>query len=160
MRSQLILLLAVCLLPAGCYSYRVAQLDEVQPGAGLRLRISAAEAERLAELRLREDRLVTGTLVSDGDTQVIVDTEIGVNDATRGMRALTQRITIPLAEVREVELRRLDPVKTGALLGGVAVGVGIAVAAALGGGDGADVPAPPGTSELRVPVWLRLPIRF
>lgn len=159
MRSHLLLLLASSLLLAGCYSYRVTDLDALAPGSGLRLRISPAEAERLVDLRLTEDRLVTGTLVSNGGGAVLVDTEVGVNDATRGTRALTQRISIPLGEVREIEERHLDRVKTGALVGAVALGVGIAAAAALGGGDGADVPPGPGTGELRVPVGL-LRIRF
>lgn len=159
MRSHLLLLLAAPVLFAGCYSYRVADLDDVRPGAGLRLLISPSEAERLVELRLTEDRMVHGTLVSNGGSTVLIDTRVGVNDPTRGSRALTQRIEIPLAEVREVEERQLDRFKTGALIGGVAVGVGIVAASALGGGDGADVPPGPGNGEFRVPVrWgFRVP---
>lgn len=164
MRSRVPVLLA-CLLAAapGCYSYRVTQLDAVPTGAPMRLRISPDEAERLMDLRLTEDRLVYGTLVSSAGTELMLDTQVGVNDATRGTRAFMQRITIPVAEVREVEERRFDGLKTGALVGGVAVGVGIIAAAAIGGGDGNDSPGGPGTEEFRrLPfgLRLRLPIGF
>jgi hypothetical protein len=159
----MLLFVAAPLLLSGCYSYHVTQLDDMAPGAGLRLRISPAEAERLVDLRLTEDRLVQGTLVSNGGAAVLIDTEVGVNDAVRGTRALTQRISVQLAEVREIEERRLDRFKTGALVGAVALGVGISAAAALGGGNGGDVPPDPGTGELRVPLrffgW-RLPFGF
>lgn len=145
----------------GCYSYQVSTLEDVVPGEAIRLRISAAEAERLAELRLTEDRLVPGTLVQRDDGEVLIDTQVGQNDSSRGTRALTQRITVPTGEVREVELRRLDWFRTGALIGAAGVGVGIALAAAIGGGDGRSDNGGPDTGELVVPILrFRIPFAF
>jgi hypothetical protein len=113
-------------------------------------------------LRLTEDRLVSGTLVGRDNGGLMVDTRVGANDSQRGTRMLEQRITVPAAEIREVELRELDWFKTGALIGAVGVGVGVAIAAALGGGEGRG--SGPGTDpeEIVVPVFrVRLPfLRF
>lgn len=160
MRTQLPLLLAVSVVSAGCFSYQPARLETVSPGQAVRVRISPEEADRLMELRLTDDRLVDGVLVSNGGDGMLLDTRVGVNDPQRGTRALVQRITLPSSEIREVELKRLDWLRTGALAGGVAVGVGVVIAAALEGGGGKEGPGGPDPSELVIPVGVRLPLRI
>lgn len=160
MRPLLFPLLAGALLSTGCYSYQVTNLGEVAPGTPVRLRLTPAEAERLVEFRLVDDRLIDGVLVENGGTGLVLDTRVGVNDAQRGSRAFTQRISIPTAEVREVELKQLDWFKTGVALGAGAVGLTIVARAAFGDGEGQDGPPGPDPSEIRVPRAFSLRIPF
>ena len=161
MRTLLPILLLTALTTGGCFSYQPTRLETVAPGQAVRVRISPEEADRLVELRLTDDRLVDGVLVSNGGDGVLLDTQVGTTDPQRGTRALRQRITIPAGEIREVELKRVNWLRTGALAGGVAVGVGVVVAAALAGGGGKDGPGGPDPSELVVPrLGVRLPLRI
>src|SRR5690606_15671397 len=88
----------------------------------------------------------------NGSDGLLLDTRIGMNDPTRGTRALTQRITIPASEVREVETRRINWFRTGALGAAIAAGTGIVIAAALAGGDGGNDPGPGNGVEIVVPI--------
>jgi hypothetical protein len=162
MRTQHPILLLAAVMAAGCFSYQETSLATVAPGQSVRVRISPEEADRLVELRLTDDRLVDGVLVSNGGDGLLLDTTVGMSDPQRGTRALRQRITIPPGEIREVELKRVNWLRTGALAGGVAVGVGVVIAAALEGGGGKDGPGGPDPSELVVPARLgfRLPLRI
>lgn len=151
MRTRVFLLAAGALLTTGCFSYRPTTLEAVSPGEAIRVRISPEQADRLVDVRLTDERLVDGILVSNGGQGLLLDTTVGVSDPTRGSRALTQRITIPASEVREVETRRINWFRTGALGAAVAVGTGVVIAAALAGGGGDGDPGGGGGVELVVP---------
>jgi hypothetical protein len=155
-RPNRLVALATVLLNGACFSYQPSQLESIAPGKAVRLRISPEEADRLADAGLSDSRLVDGVLVENGAAGVVLDTRIGINDPTRGTRALTQRINVAQTEIREVELRQLDRLKTGLVAGAFAVVVGAVVAAQLVGGRGrADDPGP-GPDELRVPPGFRI----
>jgi hypothetical protein len=159
MRLPLLLLAAGPLLATGCFSYQPTRLEAVSPGEAIRVRLSPEEADRLVDVRLTDERLVDGVLVSNGAEALLLDTTIGMNDPTRGMRALTQRIAIPITEVREVESRRINWFRTGALGAAIAAGTGIAIAAALAGGDAGNDPGPGNGVELVVPRGFNLGFR-
>ena len=156
MRSRLYLLAAGALLSSGCFSYRATTLESVGPGETVRVRISPEEADRLVEVRLTDERLVDGVLVANGGDGLLLDTTLGVSDPSRGTRALTQRITIPISEVREVEMRRINWLKTGVVGGAIAAGVGVVIAAAAAGGGGSPDPGGGGGVELVVPRGFNL----
>jgi hypothetical protein len=156
MRSSVFLVAAGALLTSGCFSYQPTRLEAVGPGETIRVRISPEEADRLVDVRLTDDRLVSGILVSNGGDGLLLDTTVGVNDPARGTRALTQRITIPVGEVREVEMRRVNWFKTGVVGGAIAVGVGVVAAAALAGGGGSPDPGGGGGVEIVVPRGFNL----
>jgi hypothetical protein len=136
MRGQRILLLAGVAVVTGCYRYVPARIETVEPGQAIRVRLSAAEAERLEPVRQTDLRLMEGVVVRNGSDELLVDTRIGSLDPRSGMRALTQRINVPIGGIQEVEYRRMDGLRTGAAIGVVAVAVGVGVAAAFGAGRG------------------------
>lgn len=160
-RLRQLVVAALLSLSSGCYAYHETELESVTPGTPIRIRLSPEEAARLAELRLTDARLVDGTLIANGGDRVMLDTRVGVNDPTRGSRALVQRVAVPVTEVHEVELRRLDWLKTGAIAGAFALGVGIVAAAALDGDQGDEGPGggdiPESRAPWRFPLRLRLP---
>jgi hypothetical protein len=74
---------------------------------------------------------------------------------------LHQRVNVPFGQIRDVELRERDKLKTGAAIGGVALVVGIGVAAALQGGSGGRTVDGDGPPEFHgYPFILRLPFAF
>ncbi|GMV05107.1 MAG: hypothetical protein AMXMBFR53_13870 [Gemmatimonadota bacterium] len=146
MRSSLVLLLALTTLTgSGCYKYIPSSAMEVAPGQTVRVRLSAAEAARYQDLRLADSRLLDGTVVDRTGGDLVVEATVGANDPTRGTRALVQQVSVPLAGVLGVDLKELDKVKTGLLVGGggaVLLAVILKAGDALGGEDpgGNDVP--------------------
>lgn len=158
MRAKAVLNLALPLLATGCFSYQPARIESIAPGSAVRVRISPEEAERLAAQGLSEDRLVGGKLVSNGDQTLLLDTPVSTADPTRGTRALTQRVSIPLGEVREVELRQLDWTKTAIVGGGVTAVVGFVIARQIAGGSGRDDGPGGEVPDLRPVLRLRVPL--
>lgn len=145
MRSSLVLLLAVTLTGSGCYKYIPSSAMEVTPGQAVRVRLSAAEAARYQDLRLADPRLLDGTVVDRTAGELVVEATVGANDPTRGTRALVQQVSVPLEGVLGVDLKELDKVKTGLVVGGggaVLLAAILAAGDALGGDDagGTDVP--------------------
>jgi hypothetical protein len=129
LRSLLVLPFA---FTTGCYSHIPTDLETVSPGTVIRARVSAAEAERLAPVLRRHDRVLGGTVVEHGPDGVLLDVASVV--ATEGLSPtrLNQRITLDQAQVHEVEIRRLDRLRTAGLVaGGIAAAV-MLVSAAFG----------------------------
>lgn len=155
MRSVRLLLLAASLAASGCFTYIPSSPQEVAPGQPLRLRLSAEEAARYQDLRLANPRLLEGTLVSRSASELMVEASVGVNDATRGSRALVQQVSVPLSGILEVELKRLDGFKTGLLVAGGGALL-TAVIIRSGSGSGSEDTPPDDTPDAR-----RIPlIRF
>lgn len=162
MLTRFRLLIAAVLL-SGCHAYHATELDAVRPGDPLRVRVSPDAAERLAEVRLSEDRLIEGELVQQTGDGVLLDTQVAGAATRGGTRALRQRITIERADIREVELRSVDRVRTGALIGALAVGVGYVVVNQFEGGRSEDDgPGNENPESRRRPSGIRfaIPLRF
>jgi hypothetical protein len=155
------LLLAAATALSGCYRYVPADPGRLTPGTAIRLRISAAETERLEAIRGSSERAVEGIVYGSAGGDLLLDTTVGTLDPRQGTRPLTQRLNVALSGIQEVELRQRDGMKTGAAIGVLAVATGIAVGAALGGGIGGprDPVDPPVElrSRWRLPVFT---IRF
>lgn len=130
------LVAGVLVLATGCYSYVPGRLESVQPGEAVRVRLTREEAERLEPVRISDMRYMDGVVVQRSGSELLVDTHVGSLDPQRGRRALIQRINIPLTEIQEVELRRRDYLKTGAVVGGFALATTVVILAARGGGIG------------------------
>ncbi len=126
--------MAACAIAAGCYNYRVVPLELVPVRSAVRIRISAAEAERVGAVLGREDRVLDGELLAKdaGDGILLaVSTSAGA-DAT-GVGPIHQRISIPRAGVLEVEVRRLNKAKTAGVIAAVGAATAAAAIAAFGG---------------------------
>jgi len=161
MPKRVVLIIAV-ICGSGCYSYSESAIADVTPGTAVRLRVTGAEADRLAEVRRSDDREVPGTLVRHADDSILLATPVTSPDATAGGPRLTQRIEIPLAQVQEVEVRRLDVLRTVALVGGVAAAAAFVVIEGFGKGNANDDGPPIENPELRrgPAIQFRLPIGF
>jgi hypothetical protein len=158
MRLQRVLALVGLLGAGGCYHYLPSSPQEVAQGQAVRLRLTADEAAKYADLRLGDPRLLEGTVADRSGSGVMLDATVGVNDATTGSRALTQRLNVPFSGVVEVELKVVDRTKTGFLVGGGAIIAGLAIAKAGGAFGGNDVPPIDNPEARRVPLFkIRLP---
>lgn len=127
---------AVLVMVTGCYSYSPAQLETIAPGQAVRVRLTAEEAARLEPIRVTDARLMEGVVVQRSGSELLMDSHVGSLDPQRGTRSLIQRINVPVGEIQEVELRRLDTLKTGATVGGFALATTAIILAARGGGIG------------------------
>ena len=155
-------LLAALLLAPGCYTYSEAAIADVPPGTPVRLRVTGAEADRLAELRMSDDREVPGTLLRQDHTAILLDSPVAAAGTTTRGAALSQRLEIPLSQVQEVEVRRLDGLRTAALVGAVAAAAAFVVIEGFGSGNANDDRPPIENPEYRrgPAVQIRLPVGF
>ncbi len=150
--------LLVCALTTGCYAYNAVAPESVPVGASVRTRISPSQAERVGEVLGREDRVLEGTVVQSGsETLLLAVPSVG---RTPGMptESLRQNLPIPQSEVVELEIRRLDPWRTGALVAGVAAVLGYVVYEAFDAGGGSPNQGRPGGDQSRIavisiPIW-------
>jgi len=155
MRPIRFLVLVTALAASGCFAYIPSSPQEVVPGEGVRLRLTAEEATRYLDLRLASPRVMEGTLLDRTGTELVLEASIGSNDPTRGTRALVQRVSVPLTGIVDVERKKLDTFRTGLLAGAGGVLAGAFIFRQLSG-SGSDPEDPPDTPEAR-----RIPlIRF
>jgi hypothetical protein len=141
---------------SACYSYAAAPPSGARVGERVRVRVSGAAADRLEPTLGHSDRTIEGDLLEQADSSialgVALPNQMGAGTMTSRPQ---QRIVIARAELQELELRRLDKVRT-SLLVGVGVGAVVAIAASKGssllGGSGAGG----SPNERRVPVMAPL----
>ncbi len=117
MQGRIGILLSMSLLvTAGCFHYLPTRLGETSPGMEVRVQVSPEQAGRLNEQLGTRGELIRGRLVDQLDGALLIETRV-VGSRTR----MYQRVRIPLGEVVGVEARKLRPVKTGFLIGVLAV---------------------------------------
>jgi len=147
-------------LLAACYTYTPIETAAARPGMSVRARVSAAAGERIAPLLGTSDaRLLSGTLIGDGggpDTMIVEVPTVARADAGGVVQTLHQRVSIPRAELLELEMRKLDRFRTGAFAGAAAVIVGTVVFRALRGGPGAERPPGGDGTDALVPLFRRV----
>ena len=151
MRLPVLPLFAVA---TGCYTYTPVQPTSVTPGAGVRARVSASAAERIAPLvGVNDARLLTGTFVGTDAAGFLVEVPTTSQVGTAGsFQSLAQRISIPRGDLLELETRTLDRTRTAVVVGGVAIIAGSTAAAILRANAGSERP-PGGTStDTKIPV--------
>jgi hypothetical protein len=141
---------------SACYSYVAAPAAGLRVGEHVRIRVSGAEAERLEPTLSLNGRLLEGELLEQGDSSIALGVALSLPPSSAVLPDhAEQRVLIPRADLQDVELRRLDKLRTSLLVGGaVAAVAGIAVArgSSLLGGSGAT-----GTpNERRVPSGIPL----
>lgn len=148
----------------GCYRYAPIEAATIQPGAGVRVRISAPAAERLSLLLgTPSGRVLSGRFVgTNGDTMIVEVPSVMQASMTMSpggsVETLHQRVSIARTELVELETRRLDRLRTAATTGAVAVIVGAVVLGALDANRGSDSPPGEGPgNDTRLPV---LRVRF
>ena len=141
-------------LAVACYTYAPIDPSAAIVGEGVRARITAPAAARLAPLLgAGETRVLTGKVVENGANELIIEVpavvEVGVGSS---MQSLYQRVSIARGDVIELEARKLDKFKTGAVVAaGVAVAGGVVVKAASGGRGKEPLPGG-GSTDAKIPI--------
>lgn len=141
---------------SACYAYTAAPASGARVGERVRVRVSGVEADRLEPTLGLSGRSIEGDLLEVADSSIALGVALPyqLDGPTMSSRA-QQRIVIPRGELQELELRRLDKVRTSLLIGAGVAGV-VAIAASkgsslIGGGGGGGSP-----NERRVPVMVPL----
>jgi hypothetical protein len=140
---------------AGCYTYAPVQSSALSPGTGVRARVSATAAERVAPLLgVSDARVLTGTLIDNQSGTLIVEVPT-IAQASVGSagQSLNQRISIAPGDLVEIESRKLDRRRTGLVVGAAAVVAASATIAALKGGPGLDRPPGGSSTDAKIPIW-------
>jgi hypothetical protein len=141
----------VLVATAGCYTYTPIEAGELQPGDGLRARVSAAAGERIAPLLgTTSARLLSGTLIGDARDTLIVEVPTVVRvELGSTAQTLHQRVSIARGEILELEARKVDRFRTGALFGGAAALGGMLLVKSLRGDPASErLPGGPETEAL------------
>ena len=117
--------LALSLLTAGCYAYTEVSPAAVPPGSNVRLRVDSRVQLSVGEIPLPDGgRLIRGKLLqgSSSDT-LLCSVALSNSGPLTPLRGLRGTVSVPVADVERLEVRRLQKgrtaaaVTTGALLG-------------------------------------------
>ena len=139
---------------AGCYTYAPIQASSLQPGMGVRARITASASEQVAPLLgVSDARVLTGKLIDNSSGTMIVEVPTGVPArAGASAQSLYQRISIAPGQLVELESRQLDRTRTTIVVGAVVVVGTSAAIAALKGGPGLDHPPGGSSTDAKIPL--------
>ncbi|HSM59909.1 MAG TPA: hypothetical protein VK849_03885 [Longimicrobiales bacterium] len=148
----------VPLLLAGCYTYTPVEPSIAPAGSDVRVRVTRGVPLEVGMLPVEQDGgLLRGRLLEGAPPDTLlcsVALASPVDGATD--RRLRGTVTIPVEAVETLEVRRLDRVRTGVLVGASAVIAAVLVDAAFdirGGKEGTDDPG--GVDNARI-TWFRL----
>ncbi|MFL5613581.1 MAG: hypothetical protein ACJ796_07975 [Gemmatimonadaceae bacterium] len=148
------------LAASGCYSYAALPPEGARAGEHVRIRVSGAEAERLEPLLGAGDRRIEGELLEQGDSGIALGVALPSPTQPDALsRRPQQRIEIPKTELQEMQLLRLDKLRTSLLIGGVAA-IAVAIAASKGSSLLGSGNSGGGANEDRIPVFVPLRVRF
>ncbi len=147
--------LALVPLLTACYTYAPIEPVSARPGTNVRARVSGAAAAQLAPLLGTSDaRLLAGRLLHNRADTLVVEVPTVMQTYIGGSpERLHQRVSIPRADLLELETRRLDRFRTAALAGTVAIIVGAIAVKALENDPGTGgPPRDGGGAEARIPL--------
>jgi hypothetical protein len=146
---------------AGCYKYVPVELESVPLGTSVRAHLNSEGQASLAERALMKKETLQGTLVQRDNGTVYFDVRSSSGSSQLGSNLdLHQRIDVPAEHIIRVDERRIDGLKTGVTVGGIAaLSIG-AVYLALRGEPSSTTVFPPGPEESMSGVFtlLRLPL--
>jgi len=127
------LLLSAQLALGGCYTYTRVEPGEVPSGSHVRVRVSEGVALKVGEAPLREDGgMVEGKVMRTPTADTLYcDVLVGVPMDGAVNRGLRGTVSIPAGAVESVEVRSLDELRTGGLVGGGLVLAWVVVNAAF-----------------------------
>jgi hypothetical protein len=141
----------ICL---GCYTYVPAGPQDVTPGASVRVRLSAAQADALRDVLTSDSRDVDGTVISHDRDSLVMLVPVVTTVEGASVRTLHQRLAFGPGDVLAVDRKQLDGVRTALVAGAAAVGLTLMVVQIFGATErGQALPPATGTSQLRVPAW-------
>ncbi len=146
-------MLASALLAAGCYRYVPVELETVPAGEGVRMYLTRTGMAAITELPMEAGPIVTGTLVSQDNGDVLLRVPIATRQQGFHIRSIGQDVRIPTGDIIQVERRQLDRLGTGLLIGGTGAVAALVMTLILDSRSDVvndDSPVP----ELRVPLFM------
>ena len=147
------------MLSTGCFSYAPATLDSTPVGGHVRAMLSTEGQIVLRDRVGIDTQFIQGELLENGGDAVLLAVRSGsISDEFGGQRPLFQRVDIPIGHILRVDQRRVDPVRTGAVVGAGAGAAILIIMRAFGDRNPGQVgPIDVGPDE-RISSWiLRLP---
>ena len=148
---------AAALLVSGCYGYVPVETGTVAPGERVRVELTRqGVADLPAQIPVAADNALLGTLTRAGADQIVVRVPLGVDRQAMRSEVFGQDVTVAVAQIEDLWLRRFSPARTALTAAG-----GIAVAAGLfytfGAVANESTSGPPPEETLRIP-FLSLPV--
>ena len=153
-RASMPLVAALLVSSAGCYKYLPSQVDPA-PAAGENVRLvvtrdGAVDLAAITELNTSIPR-IEGRLESEETGSFMVRVPQGAVE--NGVFSdIGQLVRVPTNQILSVEIRKLDPVMTGLLIGAIGTGstvILLKIIDSVGGGGGRDNPDP--VLQMRIP---------
>ena len=142
---------------SGCFSYIPIEPGEVEPGVSVRARVSPTASARIAPLLGATDaRKLDGTVITRSADTMVVEVPTVLTDNREFGRTPNQRVSITRGDLVELEVRKLDRVRTVGLIGGAAFIVGGAIFRAMNGEPGKE-PLPGGGGTDNIVFRIRWP---
>ena len=146
-------------LSTGCFGYVPGTLDSAPVGAHIRAVLSTEGQIILRDRVGIDDQVLQGELLENGaDTVLLAVRSSTITDEFGGQRPLFQRIDVPTSHILRVDVRRTDPVRTGALVGAGAGAAALIIAQVFGDRNPGQLDPSGGGPDERISSWIsRLP---
>lgn len=141
------------LVSAGCYKYAPIDPAELTVGSQARARVTLEQAATIGEITGSGDRVVAGEVVGLDDGSILLSVPTASVNAGLGTQLLFQRVNIPRTGIVEIETRRLDRARTGALVGIAAIAATYIVASQFIAADDPDGGGKPQPDQIVVPLF-------
>ena len=140
----------------GCYSYAPIEPGTAPVGTEVRAHISGAASDRIAPIiNSFNTRVLTGKVDENKGGDMVLEVPTGALLNTGDVVApLVSRVPLQRGDFVQLETRRLDGVRTGLVIGGIAAAVGVASYFVSGGRSRGSAPPNPGEG----PPINRIPI--
>ena len=122
-----LLILGASVCATGCYTYAPAQFTTIPIGEGVRVYLSQAGVERLRQIggeafpELADRPVISGRLVRRDATEFSLQVPVGRRQEGFHMAELDQQVTLPVADLVQVEHRRVSTARTGLTVVGSSV---------------------------------------
>ena len=116
--------LALSLVASGCYSYTGTSPAAVPPGSTVRVSLAPTSTAGVGAEPLPEGpRVLVGQFMEGSTSETLrLSVPLGKGDPGMASRQLRSTVTVPMADVRRVELRRFEKGRTALLIGGGTLG--------------------------------------
>ena len=155
---RLITLAVAIPISTACYSYMPAQVETVPAGQNVRMMVTREGRLDLPETIEPEGAFIAGKLIRREADHLLVSIPIAQRQQGFYVSQIAQDVSVRTSEVVQIELRKVDTVKTGLfVIGTAAAAIGIVYAIIEAGSRSSDDGIPP-VDEFRIPV-LSIPIR-
>lgn len=146
----------------GCYRNVPIELAQIEPGAAVRVHLTAVAQDRMRETQQpgAGRSMLTGRFLRTTTDSVVLGVESTVMEANVRTRTFYTDVPLLRSEIRTLERRMLDRRRTTLTALGFSVGAiaGVLIAVEYGGRSTGTVNPGPGVPETRIPFGIRFAI--